>query len=155
MAYWLFKTEPETFSLDDLKRLGQSPWDGVRNYQARNYLRAMRPGDQGLFYHSRVEPPGVVGWCRVVSEPFADATALDPESKYFDPKSTSENNRWSLVEVAYGGAFSRLISLEELRQHPKLQSMLVTRKGNRLSITPVTADEWKVVMKLAGVKPIP
>jgi predicted RNA-binding protein with PUA-like domain len=148
MAYWLFKSEPDTFSLDDLQRLGRSPWDGVRNYQARNYLRAMKPGDRGFFYHSRVDPPGIAGLCRVVSLPCADLTAHDPKSPYYDPKSSPDNPRWSLVEVAYEEHFSHFVTLEELRTHPRLAKMLVTRKGNRLSITPVEAEEWKVVLKL-------
>ena len=152
MAYWLFKSEPDSFSLDDLKQLGQSPWDGVRNYQARNYLRAMKPGDQGFFYHSRVDPPGIAGLCKVVSQPYPDPTALDPQSKYFDPKSSLDNQRWSLVDVAYLEHFSHFVTLNELKAHPKLESMLVTRKGNRLSITPVSAEEWKVVVKLGRVK---
>lgn len=152
MAYWLFKSEPDTFSLDDLQRLGRSPWDGVRNYQARNYLRVMKPGDEGLFYHSRVDPPGVVGRCRVVSDPRPDLTALDPKSKYYDPKATPEDPRWSLVDVEYVEHFPQLLSLDELRAAKGLESMLVTRKGNRLSITPVDPKEWKVVLKLAGKK---
>ena len=152
MAYWLFKSEPDTFSLDDLQRLGHSPWDGVRNYQARNYLRAMKPGDQGFFYHSRVDPPGIAGLCKVISQPYADPTALDPKSKYFDEKSTPDNQRWSLVEVEYAEHFPHFVTLEQLRTHPKLGKMLVTRKGNRLSITPVEPDEWKVVLKLGRGK---
>lgn len=148
MAYWLFKSEPETFSLDDLKRLGKSPWDGVRNYQARNYLRAMKKGDMGLFYHSRVDPPGVAGLCKVISKPYPDPTALDPKSNYFDEKSTEAENRWSLVDVEYLEHFPHFVTLDELKRHPKLESMIVTRKGNRLSVSPVQADEWKVVLKL-------
>jgi len=152
MAYWLFKSEPDTFSLDHLQSMGQSPWDGVRNYQARNYLRQMKPGDLGFFYHSRVDPPGIAGTCRVISKPHDDATALDPKSKYFDPKSKAEANRWSLVDVQYEEHFPHFISLDQLKAHPKLENMIVTRKGNRLSISPVQADEWKIVLKLGRAK---
>lgn len=148
MAYWLLKSEPETFSLDDLKRMGKSPWDGVRNYQARNYLRSMKKGDLGFFYHSRVDPPGIAGLCKVVSKPYPDPTALDPKSKYYDEKSTPEDNRWSLVDVEYVEHFSHFVSLDELKRHPKLENMIVTRKGNRLSVSPVQPDEWKIVLKL-------
>lgn len=150
MAYWLLKSEPESFSLCDLRRLQRSPWDGVRNYQARNYLRSMRPGDQALFYHSRVQPPGVAGLCRVVSEPYPDETALDPKSKYYDPKATPEDPRWTLVEVEFVEAFAHFVSLEQLKQTPGLEAMVVTRKGSRLSITPVTPQEWEIVVRLGG-----
>ena len=152
MAYWLFKSEPESFSLDDLQKLGRSPWDGVRNYQARNYLRSMQPGDQGFFYHSRVNPPGIVGICTVVSQPYPDPTALDRSSKYFDEKSTAEQNRWSLVDVAYQEHLAHFVPLDRLRRHPRLETMVVTRKGSRLSITPVQADEWEVVLELGRGK---
>lgn len=151
MAYWLFKSEPDSFSLDDLKRQRRSPWDGVRNYQARNYLRSMAPGDKVLFYHSRIDPPGVAGICRVVSEPYPDYTAHDLNSKYFDPKSTPEEPRWSLVEVEYLEHFSNFVSLDQLKKTPGLEQMVVTRKGSRLSITPVQPEEWEIVLRLGGV----
>jgi predicted RNA-binding protein with PUA-like domain len=149
MQYWLFKSEPDTFSFEDLQRLGTSPWDGVRNYQARNYLRTMKPGDLGFFYHSRVSPPGVVGICKVVSEPRPDLSALDPACKYYDPKATQEDPRWTLVEVAYQEPLARFVTLEELKTHKSLHQMVVARKGSRLSITPVTAQEWKALLKLS------
>lgn len=152
MQYWLFKSEPDTFSLDHLKKMEKSPWDGVRNYMARNYLRAMKPGDLGFFYHSRVDPPGIAGVCKVVSPPYGDFTALDKKSKYYDPKSSAENNRWSLVDVEYVETFSHFVSLDELKNHPKLSEMVVARKGNRLSISPVQPDEWKVVLALGRGK---
>ncbi len=148
MAYWLFKSEPDSFSLDDLKKQKRSPWDGVRNYQARNYLRTMGPGDLGLFYHSRIDPPGVAGICRVVSDPYPDDTALDPKSKYFDPKSTAAEPRWSLVDVEYVEHFPHFVSLDELKRTQGLEQMVVTRKGSRLSITPVQPAEWEIVLGL-------
>ncbi len=148
MAYWLFKSEPETFSLADLQKMQRSPWDGVRNYQARNHIRSMEPGDLGFFYHSRLAVPGIAGILKVVSLPRPDPTALDPASPYFDPKSTPENNRWTLVEVEFGEVFPHFVNLEDIRKHSKLSSMVVARKGNRLSITPVTQSEWKVLVKL-------
>ncbi|MFN8612272.1 MAG: EVE domain-containing protein [Vulcanimicrobiota bacterium] len=152
MQYWLFKSEPDTFGLDDLKRMKKSPWDGVRNYMARNYLRAMKPGDLGFFYHSRVDPPGIAGVCSVASLPYDDFTALDRQSKYFDPKSSTENNRWSLVDVEYVEHFAHFVTLEELKNHPRLKDMVVTRKGNRLSISPVQPAEWKVILALGRGK---
>lgn len=152
MAYWLLKSEPETFSLDDLERLGKTPWDGVRNYQARNYLRAMKPGDQALFYYSNAEPSGVAGRCRVCSKPYPDPTAFDPESKYYDPKSSPENPTWFLVDVEFVERFPRLIPLAELKEQKALKDMVVTRKGNRLSVSPVTLKEWRAILKLAGAE---
>ena len=148
MQYWLFKSEPDTFSFDDLKSMGQSPWDGVRNYQARNYIRTMKPGDLGFFYHSRVSPPGIVGICRVISEPKPDLSALDPKGKYYDPKATPEDPRWTLVDVAFEEPLKRFVALDELKEHKLLREMVVARKGSRLSITPVTPQEWKTLLKL-------
>lgn len=152
MQYWLFKSEPDTFSIDHLKKMQKSPWDGVRNYMARNFMRAMEPGDLGFFYHSRVDPPGIAGVCKVVSQPYDDFSALDKKSKYFDPKSSAESNRWSLVDVEYLETFPHFVTLEELKDHPKLKEMVVTRKGNRLSISPVQPAEWKVVLALGRGK---
>lgn len=150
MAYWLLKSEPESFSLDDLERLGKSPWDGVRNYQARNHLKSMKPGDGVLFYYSRSEPPGVAGLARVCSKPYPDATQFDETSKYFDPGSKPDEPRWWLVDVEFVERFERLIPLNELKEKKGLQNMVVTRKGNRLSVSPVSAPEWRVILKMAG-----
>jgi len=151
MQYWLMKSEPETFGIDALKRLHTSPWDGVRNYQARNMMRdQMRVGDQVLFYHSNCTPPGIAGVAEVVREAYPDSTAFDPRSQYFDPKSSMDKPRWFMVDVKFKQKFAQLISLEELRQHPELHTMQVLRRGNRLSITPVTAKEWKVIMRMVG-----
>jgi predicted RNA-binding protein with PUA-like domain len=150
MSYWLMKSEPDEFSIDDLVRAPgkTTPWFGVRNYQARNYMRdAMRPGDGVLFYHSSCEVPGIAGLAQVASAPHPDETQFDPKSPYFDPKATRENPRWMLVDVKLVRK-TRLLPLDELRSHAQLADMVILRRGNRLSVTPVTAAEWKYVGKL-------
>lgn len=152
MSYWLMKSEPDEFSIDDLARAPNrsTPWFGVRNYQARNYMRdAMRVGDGVLFYHSSCEVPGIAGLARVASAPYPDETQFDRKGKYFDPKATRENPRWMLVDVALERK-TRLLPLDELRARPELADMVILRRGNRLSVTPVTAREWKAVTKLLG-----
>lgn len=152
MNYWLFKTEPTTYSIDHLAAEPDQTtlWEGVRNYQARNFLRDnVKVGDKVLFYHSNTEPPGVVGECRVTRAAYPDPTALDPDSKYFDPKSSPDNTRWFVVDVKLVKRYKKIVPLEELRETPGLEEMVVARRGNRLSITPVTADEWKIVQRLA------
>lgn len=152
MHYWLFKSEPETFGIDHLsKRPKQTEhWDGVRNYQARNMLRDdIKKGDLGFFYHSNCTPPGIAGIVEVVKEGYPDHFAWDPRSPYFDPKSTPENPRWFMVDVKLVEKFPRLITLEEIKQTPALQHMVINRKGNRLSITPVTKEEWNTIRKMA------
>jgi predicted RNA-binding protein with PUA-like domain len=148
MNYWLFKSEPETFGIDHLmKRPKQTePWDGVRNYQARNMLRDdIKVGDKGFFYHSNCTPPGIVGTIEVVKAGYPDPSALNPDSKYYDPKSTVDNPRWFMVNVHFIKKFDRIISLDELKQHPLLENMVVTRRASRLSITPVSKEEWKII----------
>jgi predicted RNA-binding protein with PUA-like domain len=150
MSYWLMKSEPGEFSIDDLARAPRrtTPWFGVRNYQARNYMRdAMRPGDGVLFYHSSCEVPGIAGLAEVAGAPHPDETQFDPKSPYFDPKSTRENPRWVLVDVKLLRK-TRLLPLEELRAHGPLADMVILRRGNRLSVTPVTAAEWKYIGRL-------
>ncbi|NCG09121.1 MAG: EVE domain-containing protein [Verrucomicrobia bacterium] len=150
MRYWLMKSEPDVFSLADLKaRPGQrEPWDGVRNYQARNFMRdAMQKGDTVLFYHSNTNPPGIVGLAEVASDPYPDPTAFDKKSKYYDAKSDPENPRWILVDVRYCETFSRMVTLEAMKAMPALAEMRVLQRGNRLSITPVTAAEFKAINK--------
>ena len=152
MQYWLMKSEPDVFGIDDLAaRPGQTePWDGVRNYQARNMMRdQMRLGDQVLFYHSNCKPPGVVGIMEVVREGYPDETALDPQSKYHDPKSTLENPRWYRVDLRLVRRFARLLSLDEMKAMPELAGMALLRRGNRLSVMPVAADEWRVIVQRA------
>lgn len=148
MAYWLMKSEPEEVSIDDALALGSAPWFGVRNYQARNFMRdQMRVGDGVLFYHSSCAEPGIAGVAEVASTPYPDATQFDPKSKYFDAKSTPENPRWILVDIK-ARRKTRLLSLTIMRSLPELASMVVLQKGSRLSITPVTEEEWQAVMRL-------
>ena len=146
--YWLMKSEPDVFSIDDLKGRPKKtePWDGVRNYQARNFMRdEMRIGDMILFYHSNCKPPGIAGLAKVVKEAYPDHTAFDKKSKYFDPKSNPENPRWMMVDVQYVKKFKDVISLDELKRHANLKDMAVLRKGNRLSITPVAKEEFEFI----------
>ena len=147
MNYWLMKSEPDEFSIHHLqKRPKQTePWTGVRNYQARNNLKAMRPGDKVLFHHSSVSPAGIAGLAEVVSEPFPDPTAVDPKSHYFDPRAVAKGNGWCAVNVRFVEAFPRLLTLEELRRIPGLESMVVLQKGSRLSVQPVTAAEYRII----------
>lgn len=150
MSYWLMKSEPDEFSIDDLARAPKqvTPWFGVRNYQARNYMRdAMRQGDGVLFYHSSCAVPGIAGLAEVASAPYPDETQFDPKSPYFDPKSRREEPRWMLVDVKLVRK-TRLLPLDELRTHAALGDMVILRRGNRLSVTPVTAAEWKAVGRL-------
>ena len=150
--YWLFKSEPDAFSFDDLvaRPDGTEPWDGVRNYQARNLLRdEVRVGDQVLFYHSRTNPPHVAGIAEVVRDGYPDPTQFDPESKYHDPKSDPDAPRWFMVDVKAVRPLERPVSLAELKENPALASMMVTRKGARLSIQPVTPAEFREVLSMA------
>lgn len=148
-AYWLAKSEPETYSIHDLARDGRTHWEGVRNYMARNYLRQMSEGDLVLYYHSNAEPSGVVGLCRVVRGAYPDLTARDPASDYHDPSDTQDEPRWSMVDVAHVETWPRLVSLDELRQDPALAGLEVTRKGSRLSVTPVSAAHFERIVALA------
>lgn len=148
--YWLMKSEPDEVSIDDLARAPgkRVPWTGVRNYQARNYMRdQMRVGDGVLFYHSSCAEPGVAGIASVCSAPYPDATQFDRRSKYYDPKSDAAAPRWMHVDVKLVKR-TRLLPLREMRTRPELAGMLLLRKGNRLSITPVTEDEWRAVLAL-------
>lgn len=149
--YWLMKSEPACFSIDDLKHAPQQTtcWDGVRNYQARNFIRdQMKPGDGVLFYHSNCAPPAIVGTAEIVSKPYPDYTAFDPESEHPDPTSHPDNPRWYMVDIQFKEKFQRALPLETLKQQALLENMLVLRKGNRLSVTPVTPDEWACIMTL-------
>jgi len=155
MHYWLFKSEPSCFSIDDLARRPKKTehWDGVRNYQVRNMLRnEIKPGDQAFFYHSSCDIPGIVGCMQIVKAGYPDHTAFDPNSEHYDPLSTESNPRWYMVDVTFVEKFPRPISLTEIKKHPLLCDMLITKKGNRLSITPVTKAEWNVIYKLAHKK---
>lgn len=147
MNYWLMKSEPDAFSVDDLAARPNKtePWNGVRNYQARNFMRDdMKRGDLIFFYHSSCPQPGIVGIMKVSKNAYPDETQFDRKSNYFDPKATRENPRWINVDVKLVKK-TRLISLEELRSYPELESMLVLKRGNRLSIMPVTSAEWEFV----------
>ncbi|WMP16576.1 EVE domain-containing protein [Thiothrix lacustris] len=147
MQYWLMKSEPDVFGIDDLKRVTVEPWDGVRNYQARNMMRdQMQVGDQVFFYHSNCDVPGIVGIAEIVTQGYPDDTAVNPEAKYFDPKSDPANPRWYRVDVKFIRKLSRTISLHELREQTILENMPLVRKGCRLSIMPVTTDEWQAIL---------
>ncbi len=149
MNYWLMKSEPNVFGIDDLKRCKTEPWDGVRNYQARNMIRdEMKKGDLAFIYHSSCDEPGVTGIMEIVSEGYPDPTAFNPESPYFDPKSDTDNPRWFLVDVKYRRKLKRTITLTELRDQPPLQGMKLLQKGNRLSIMPVTKKEWDWILTM-------
>jgi predicted RNA-binding protein with PUA-like domain len=154
MAYWLMKSEPEECSIDDLAAMPSQtvPWFGVRSFQARNFmLKDMRVGDGVLFYHSSCEVPGIYGLAVVASAPYPDETQFDPKSHYHDPKSTRESPRWHLVDVKLRRK-TRVLSLAEMRAAPSLATMQVLRRGNRLSITPVTPEEWNAVLQLLGTE---
>ena len=151
MNYWLFKSEPDAFSIDDLKAMKgkQDHWDGIRNYQARNLMRDdMKKGDLGFFYHSSCKVPGIVGIVEVVREAYPDFTALDPESKYHDPKASADNPRWVMVDVKFKQKFDKVLTLEFLRTVDELSDMVLLRKGSRLSIQPVTEQQWMMVLDL-------
>jgi predicted RNA-binding protein with PUA-like domain len=153
MAYWLMKSEPDEVSIDDLVRDQRVPWTGVRNYQARNYMRdGMRVGDGVLFYHSSCPEPGVAGLAEVASAAYPDETQFDPKSKYHDPKATRDAPRWLHVDVALVRK-TRLLPLAEMRQSKELANMVTLKRGNRLSITPVTPTEWRAVLKLLDAPP--
>jgi len=149
MNYWLMKSEPDTFSLDDLERVEREPWDGVRNYQARNFMRdGMRVGDKVFFYHSNCKVPGIVGIAKVASEAYPDPTQFDPKDSHFDPRSSRDNPRWVLVDVAFVRRLKRTIALSELKDDPALEGMPLVRKGNRLSVMPVEPAHWKHILSL-------
>jgi len=148
--YWLMKSEPDAFSIDDLQRIGTEPWSGVRNYQARNNMRAMQVGDGVLFYHSSCDVPGIVGTATVASAPYPDPTQFEKKSDYFDPKSTHEEPRWQLVDVTFERKLKRTISLEEIKQHADAlgEGFALTQRGSRLSVLPVSAAQWKLLLSL-------
>lgn len=149
--YWLMKSEPDAFSIDDLERVGVEPWNGVRNYQARNFMRdGMQIGDGVLFYHSNCAIPGIVGTATVASKAYPDETQFNPKSDYFDPKSSPEEPRWQLVDIAFDRKFKRTIALDEIKQHADGlgEEFALIRRGNRLSVFPVSAAQWKYLLSL-------
>lgn len=152
MRCWLMKSEPSAFSIEDLKNApnGTDHWDGIRNYQARNLMRdEMKRDDRVLFYHSSADPTAIVGTARVVREAYPDHTALDPDSKYFDPKSMSENPRWVMVDIQFESQFAVPLTLAELRKLSQLNDMMLLKKGQRLSIQPVTEEEFGTIVRHA------
>jgi predicted RNA-binding protein with PUA-like domain len=157
MNYWLIKSEPEAFSIDDLENApeGREHWDGIRNYQARNFMRdAMEIGDLAFFYHSNCKPPGIVGICEIVSGAYPDHTAFDPQEKYYDAGSDTDNPRWLMVDVKFRRRTRRMIPLEEIKQHAdRLEGFPLIRRGNRLSIMPVSEDHWNFILALEGKSP--
>jgi len=149
--YWLMKSEPGEFSIDDLmaRPSRTEPWDGVRNYQARNMMRdQMKPGDKAFFYHSACKEPGIVGIMKIAGEAYPDPTAFDPQDKHFDPRSDREDPRWFLVDVEFARKLKRTISLGELKEHEALADMVLLRRGNRLSIMPVSKRDWSYILAL-------
>lgn len=151
-AYWLIKSEPDVFSIADLERDGQTSWEGVRNYQARNHLRAMRVGDLALYYHSNADPPGVAGVARVCREAYPDDTQFDPKSDYYDADSPRDDPRWSRVDVEFVEQLPEFVSLEALKEDAELDGMLVRKRGMRLSVQPVEPAHFKRVLRLGKSK---
>ncbi len=153
MKYWLMKSEPNVYSIDDLENDGITHWEGVRNYQARNYMRDdMKIGDLALFYHSNAKPPGVAGIGRVCKESYPDYFSWDPNSHYFDAKSSPDNPRWFMVDVEFVEKFDDIVSLDELKEHPALDGMLVIKRGMRLSVQPVEKKHFDIVVEMGKDK---
>jgi predicted RNA-binding protein with PUA-like domain len=151
--HWLIKSEPDVFSIEDLEKVKQEPWTGVRNYQARNFMwREMQPGELAIFYHSNAKPSGAAGVAKVASEPYPDPTQFDPKSEYFDPKATEDKPRWWLVDFQHVATFKEMIPLEAMKADEALAEMMVCQKGTRLSINPVEKRHFNRVLKIAKVK---
>lgn len=149
MQYWLMKSEPDAFSIDDLQTVGVEPWDGIRNYQARNFMRdQMCIGDAIFFYHSSCKVPGIVGIMEVASEPYPDFTAFDPKAHYYDPQSDPNKPTWMMVDVKFVEKFNTPITLTELKQQDSLQDMRLLKRGNRLSIMPVEPVHWEFILSM-------
>ena len=148
MAFWLMKSEPAELSIHDLQRLGTARWDGVRNYQARNFVRSMRPGELFFFYHSSCPQPGIAGIARICGEPYPDPTALDPQSHYFDARASSGKNPWTARDVEFVEAFEALIPLASLKSCAGLSELPLVQKGTRLSVMPVSQEQWHTVLGL-------
>ncbi len=145
-SYWLCKSEPSTFSIEDLRHVGRTAWEGVRNYQARNHLREAKVGDGVLFYHSSTKPMAVAGTAKVVKPAYPDPSQFDPKSEYFDKDSKRDDPRWSLVDIEFVEAFPHPVTLDEMKEMPALREMVLLKRG-RLSVQPVTAAEWAAIVK--------
>ena len=148
MPYWLMKSEPDELSILHLQKLGRARWDGVRNYQARNFLRSMQPGELFFFYHSSCPEPGIAGIARIAGPVYPDPTALDPQSHYFDAKASTEKNPWSALDVEFFEAFPRVLPLARLRDNPALAELALVQRGSRLSVMPVNEAEWHAVLAM-------
>ncbi len=148
MAWWLMKSEPEVYGIQHLEAEGTTLWDGIRNYQARNFMRSMAPGDQAFFYHSNANPPGIVGLMEVLETGITDPSQFDPASKYHDPASKPEAPRWDCARLRYGRTFAAMLSLDQLREQFSAEELPVVRRGNRLSILPVSDDSAARLLKL-------
>lgn len=152
MAYWLMKSEPSSFSIDDMAKKGAAGeaegWDGVRNYQARNFMKTMQVGDKAFFYHSACAEPAIVGVIEIVKEAYPDPTQFDPESKYYDPKATTDKPRWQHVDVAFVEKWEKPITLKQVKANEKLATMKLVQKGSRLSVMPVTQREWQEILSM-------
>jgi predicted RNA-binding protein with PUA-like domain len=152
MPFWLMKSEPDLFSIDDLERVKREPWVGVRNYQARNFMRDnMQIGELAIFYHSNASPPGAHGLMRIATDPYDDPTQLDPSHIYYDPKSSPDKPRWQLVDVEYICHLPTPVSLQTMRDTPALANMRLLQRGNRLSILPLEQDELRIILSLGGL----
>jgi predicted RNA-binding protein with PUA-like domain len=149
MRYWLMKSEPDVYSIDDLARDPEEIWDGVRNYQARNFLRQMQVGDRAFFYHSNTKPPGIVGLMSIIAADIVDPTQFDPSNKYYDPKSSPDDPRWRTVKVGYGETFPHPIPLDQLKATFSPEELLVVKRGNRLSVMPVEQTVAEKILAIA------
>lgn len=152
MAYWLLKSEPDTFSIDDLHTQGEATWDGVRNYQARNFIARMQPGDLFIFYHSSCAPPGLAGCGEIISQPYPDRSALDPDNPAHDPRASAEKLPWLCVDVRWREKFPRFVALSALKGCEQLSHLPLLRRGNRLSVMPLTGADFNCMLQLTQAK---
>lgn len=153
MSYWLFKSEPNEFSFEDLKKEKKKTtfWDGVRNYQARNFLRDdIKKGDGVLFYHSNADPLAVIGFCEIIKEGYPDHTQFDPDNKHFDPKADETKPTWFMVDIRLKKEFKVPVTIDQIKANPRLKNMKLIQRGNRLSVMPVTKNEWDEILKMGG-----
>ena len=150
MAHWLMKSEPDVYGIHHLQQEGTTLWDGIRNYQARNFMRAMQRGDRAFFYHSNAKPPGIVGMMEVIETGITDPSQFDPSNKYFDPRSKPDAPRWDCVRLRYVGTFAQMLSLDQLREQFSVEELPVVRQGNRLSILPVPEASATRLLDLLG-----